>query len=46
MKVQHYKEVTPIQVEEMERTIDGLTLRRVISEVDGATSFVMDIFEL
>ena len=46
MKVQHYKEVIPIQVEEMERTVDGLTLRRVISEVDGATNFVMDIFEL
>lgn len=46
MKVQHYKMVTPISVEAIERAAEGVTMRRVISEVDGATNFTMDIFEI
>lgn len=46
MKVQHYTEVTPINVEEIEEATHGMTIRRVISTVDGATDFVMDVFEI
>lgn len=46
MKVQHYRAVTPIRVEAIERTAEGTVFRRVISEVDGATNFTMDIFEI
>ncbi len=46
MKVQHYSQVAPIPVEEIEQATQGLTIRRVISAVDGATNFTMDIFEI
>lgn len=46
MKVQHYKKVAPIRVEEIERVAEGMTIRRVISGVDGATNFTMDVFEI
>ena len=46
MKVQHYTEVAPISVEEIEQATQGLTIRRVISGVDGATDFTMDVFEI
>ncbi|MGH9226555.1 MAG: cupin domain-containing protein [Acidimicrobiales bacterium] len=29
----------------IEETTQGMTIRRVISDVDGATDFVMDVFE-
>lgn len=46
MKVQHYTAVTPIRVEEIERASEGVTMRRVISAVDGAAEFTMDVFEI
>lgn len=46
MKVQHYAAVAPIQVEEIEQAAHGMTIRRVISAVDGATDFTMDVFEI
>lgn len=46
MKVQHYSAVAPIPVEEIEEATQGLTIRRVISAVDGATDFTMEIFEI
>lgn len=46
MKVQHYSAVTPIPVEEIEDATQGLTIRRVISAVDGATDFTMETFEI
>ncbi|MGH8916376.1 MAG: cupin domain-containing protein [Acidimicrobiia bacterium] len=45
MKVHHYREVAPLSVSRIEETTQGMTIRRVISEVDGATDFVMDVFE-
>ena len=46
MKVQHYSAVAPISVEEIEEATQGVTIRRVISAVDGATDFTMEIFEI
>lgn len=46
MKVQHYKAVEPIRVDEIERATAGVTIRRLISEVDGAGSYTLDIFEV
>lgn len=46
MKVEHYTAVAPITVEEIEEATQGLTIRRVISGVDGATDFIMDVFEI
>jgi quercetin dioxygenase-like cupin family protein len=46
MKVQHYREVDPLSVEGIEEATQGLTIRRVISDVDGATEFTMDVFEI
>lgn len=46
MKITHYTAVRPIDAGEMEKTFDGVTIRRVISEVDGAENFTMDIFEI
>lgn len=46
MKVEHYRNVEPLSVEGIEEATDGLTIRRVISEVDGATEFTMDVFEI
>ena len=46
MKVQHYKAVQPIRADEIERATTGVTIRRLISEVDGAGSYTLDIFEV
>lgn len=46
MKIHHYREVTPLPVPGIEETTEGMTIRRVISEVDGAGDFVMDVFEM
>jgi quercetin dioxygenase-like cupin family protein len=46
MKVQHYREIDPLPVEGIEEATEGLTIRRLISEVDGATEFTMDVFEI
>jgi quercetin dioxygenase-like cupin family protein len=46
MKVHHYLDVTPLPVAGIEETTQGLTIRRVISEVDGAGDFMMDVFEI
>jgi quercetin dioxygenase-like cupin family protein len=46
MKVQHYGEIAPLSVAGIEETTQGLTIRRVIDEVDGAGDFMMDIFEI
>lgn len=46
MKVRHYREIQPIDVEKIERTAEGLTMRRVLSEIEGAVNFVMDVFEI
>ncbi|MGQ0751220.1 MAG: cupin domain-containing protein [Betaproteobacteria bacterium] len=46
MKVTHYGQFEPIDAAEIERAYTGVTIRRVISEVDGAESSVMDIFEI
>jgi quercetin dioxygenase-like cupin family protein len=46
MKVQHYRDIDPLPVKGIEEATEGLTIRRVISEVDGATEFTMDVFEI
>jgi quercetin dioxygenase-like cupin family protein len=46
MKVEHYRDIEPLPVEAIEEATEGLTIRRVISEVDGATEFTMDVFEI
>jgi quercetin dioxygenase-like cupin family protein len=46
MKVEHYRDIEPLSVEWIEEATEGLTIRRVISEVDGATEFTMDVFEI
>jgi quercetin dioxygenase-like cupin family protein len=46
MKVEHYRDIEPLPVEGIEEATEGLTIRRVISEVDGATEFTMDVFEI
>jgi len=46
MKVEHYRDIDPLPVEGIEEATEGLTIRRVISEVDGATEFTMDVFEI
>jgi quercetin dioxygenase-like cupin family protein len=46
MKVQHYGEIAPLSVAGIEETTQGLTIRRVIDQVDGARDFLMDVFEI
>jgi quercetin dioxygenase-like cupin family protein len=46
MKVQHYREIAPLSVAGIEETTQGLTIRRVIDQVDGARDFLMDVFEI
>jgi quercetin dioxygenase-like cupin family protein len=46
MKVQHYAEIAPLSVAGIEETTQGLTIRRVIDQVDGARDFLMDVFEI
>jgi quercetin dioxygenase-like cupin family protein len=46
MKVTHYSRFQPIDAAEIEKAYVGVTIRRVISENDGAGDFVLDIFEI
>ena len=46
MKVTHYSRFQPIDAAAIEKAYVGVTIRRVISENDGAGDFVMDIFEI
>jgi quercetin dioxygenase-like cupin family protein len=46
MKIQHYTAFEPIDASEIEKAFEGVTMRRVISEVDGAENFTMDVFEI
>lgn len=46
MNVTHYSRFEPIDASEIEEAYTGITIRRVISEVDGADSTVMDVFEI
>jgi quercetin dioxygenase-like cupin family protein len=46
MKISHYSRFEPIDAAEIEQAYSGVTIRRVISEVDGAEATVMDIFEI
>lgn len=46
MKVTHYSRFQPIDAAEIEKAYMGVTIRRVISEVDGAEDLVMDLFEI
>lgn len=45
MKITHYTQFEPIDAAEIEAAYSGVTMRRVISEVDGSDSAVMDVFE-
>lgn len=44
MKVTHYREISPDPV--AEEGASGITVRRVISEKDGADNFTMRVFEV
>jgi len=46
MKVTHYSRFEPIDAAKIEEAYTGITIRRVISESDGADSSVMDVFEI
>lgn len=46
MKIRHYQTFQPIDVQEFEQASQGVTVRRVISAVDGAENFTMDIFQI
>ena len=46
MKIAHYSRIDPIDAAEIEKAYSGITIRRVISESDGADATVMDIFEI
>jgi len=46
MKIAHYSQFEPIDAAEIEKAYSGVTIRRVISEVDGADATVMDVFEI
>jgi len=46
MKVTHYSRFQPIDAAEIEKAYMGVTIRRVISDVDGAEDVVMDVFEI
>jgi quercetin dioxygenase-like cupin family protein len=46
MKITHHSQFQPIDAGEIEKTYTGVTIRRVISDVDGAEANVMDIFEI
>jgi quercetin dioxygenase-like cupin family protein len=46
MKIAHYSRFQAIDAAEIETAYTGVTMRRVISEVDGAETSVMDVFEI
>lgn len=46
MKIAHYSQFKSIDAAEIEAAYTGVTMRRVISEVDGAEASVMDVFEI
>lgn len=43
MKVQHYRDVGPLSMEDAKDATQGLTVRRVISNVDGAADSTTDV---
>ena len=46
MKITHYSTFTPMSAAAIEEAYCGVTMRRVISEVDGADTSIMDVFEI
>ena len=46
MKITHYSQFEAINAAEIEDAYSGVTMRRVISEVDGSETSVMDVFEI
>jgi len=46
MKITHHSQYRAIDAGEIEREYTGVTIRRVISDVDGAEATVMDVFEI
>jgi quercetin dioxygenase-like cupin family protein len=46
MRITHYSHYRPIDAGEIEEAHTGVTIRRVISDVDGAEAAVMDVFEI
>lgn len=46
MKISHYSTFQSIDAAEIEAAYTGVTMRRVVSEVDGAEASVMDLFEI
>lgn len=46
MKVQNYRDIIPLSVFGIEETTQGLTIRRLIGEIDGAGDFMLDVFEI
>lgn len=46
MRVNHYREIAPLSVPGIEETTQGLTIRRLMREVEGGTDLMMDVFEI
>ena len=46
MKITHYSQFEAIDAAQIEDAYSGVTMRRVISEVDGSETSVMDVFEI
>lgn len=46
MKIMHYSQFEAIDAAQIEEAYSGVTMRRVISEVDGSETAVMDVFEI
>ena len=46
MKITHHSQYGAIDAGDIEREYTGVTIRRVISDVDGAEATVMDVFEI
>lgn len=46
MKITHYSQFEAIDAAQIENAYSGVTMRRVISEVDGSETSVMDVFEI
>jgi len=46
MKIANYSQFEAIDATEIEKAYTGITIRRVISDMDGADGSVMDMFEI
>jgi quercetin dioxygenase-like cupin family protein len=46
VRITHHSQYQPIDAGEIEKAYTGVTIRRVISDVDGAEATVMDVFEI